>query len=176
MLADNETHYSNGSNGTYNFFFEDPRFISILKRRGTNYTSNIGDAIKFLEDWRRLNMSVVKECERSEYCYGEFRDLILAYNSIHGYVSLLVSVSFYYSTYFKTKFIAFNYVKYHIRFAFPKFILKSNFRLHYSNDFNINSIESIFFSSISKFEFSFLNLLFESWANPFPVFFVLHVF
>lgn len=124
MLADNETHYSNGSNGTYNFFFEDPRFISILKRRGTNYTSNIGDAIKFLEDWRRLNMSVVKECERSEYCYGEFRDLILAYNSIHGYVSLLVSVSFYYSTYFKTKFIAFNYVKYHIRFAFPKFIVE----------------------------------------------------
>lgn len=94
MLADNDTHsYGPGSNGSYNFFFEDPRFISILKHRGSNHTNNIGDVIKVLEDWRsRYNISVVKECEKSEYCSGEFRDLILAYNSIHGYVSLLVSV------------------------------------------------------------------------------------
>uniref|UniRef100_A0A2A4JF21 G-protein coupled receptors family 1 profile domain-containing protein n=1 Tax=Heliothis virescens TaxID=7102 RepID=A0A2A4JF21_HELVI len=92
MLADNDTHTDvGGSNGSYNFFFEDPRFISILKHRGPNHTNNIGDVIKVLEDWRsRFNISVVKECEKSEYCSGEFRDLILAYNSIHGYVSLLV--------------------------------------------------------------------------------------
>lgn len=93
MLAENDTHSYAGSNSSFNFFFEDPRFISILKHRGQNHTNNIGDVIKVLEDWRsRYNISVVKECEKSEYCSGEFRDLILAYNSIHGYVSLLVSL------------------------------------------------------------------------------------
>ena len=91
MLADNDTHgYGGGANGTYNFFLED-QFIAILKHRAPNQT-NMGYVVKALEDFRsRYNISVVKECEKSEYCSGEFRDLILAYNSIHGYVSLLVS-------------------------------------------------------------------------------------
>lgn len=94
MLADNDTRqdYGNGNaNGTYDFF-EEPSFISILKP-GSNYSSNIGEVLRALEGWRnKYNISVVKECERSEYCSGEFRDLILAYNSIHGYISLLVRI------------------------------------------------------------------------------------
>ncbi|KOB78054.1 Neuropeptide receptor A20, partial [Operophtera brumata] len=88
MLADNDTHAS--ANGTYDFF-EEPSFISVLKHRGSNNSANIGEVLRVLEDWRnRYNISVVKECERSEYCSGEFRDLILAYNSIHGYVIYFV--------------------------------------------------------------------------------------
>lgn len=95
MLADNDAPDYSAPNGTYNFFFEDPRFISILKHRASNHTSSIGDVIKVLEDWRsKYNISVVKECERSDYCSGDLRDLILAYNSIHGYVSLLVSENY----------------------------------------------------------------------------------
>lgn len=86
-------HYSSepyGSNTSY-FLFDDPRFTSLLKYRGANYSTNIGVVLKALEEWRnRYNISVVKECEHSEYCSGQFRDLILAYNSIHGYISLLV--------------------------------------------------------------------------------------
>lgn len=94
MLADNITrHYGNesyGSNTSYSLL-DDPRFISLFKNSGTNYSSNIGAVLKALEDWRnKYNISVVKECGHSEYCSGQFRDLILAYNSIHGYVSLLV--------------------------------------------------------------------------------------
>lgn len=93
MLTDYDTRHDYGSasaNGTYDSF-EEPSFISVLKYRGSNYSGNIGEVLRILEVWRnKYNISVVKECERSEYCSGEFRDLILAYNSIHGYISLLV--------------------------------------------------------------------------------------
>ncbi|KAJ0174064.1 hypothetical protein K1T71_010210 [Dendrolimus kikuchii] len=95
MLDDNDSrnygNHTDDTNGSYNFFFDDPRFISLLKHRGSNYSNNIGEVLRVLEDWRnRYNISVVKECDRSEYCSGESRDLILAYNNIHGYVSLLI--------------------------------------------------------------------------------------
>ncbi|XP_072942915.1 G-protein coupled receptor dmsr-1-like [Epargyreus clarus] len=94
MLADDDTRpkYNStylGINDTYNFF-EDTSFISLLKHKGSN-SSNIGEVLKVLESWRnKYNISVVKECSRSDYCSGEFRDLVLAYNNIHGYVSLLI--------------------------------------------------------------------------------------
>lgn len=91
MLPDNDTNRAD--NGTYDFF-DEPSFISVLKHRGSNHSANIGEVLRALEDWRnKYNISVLKECERSEYCSGEFRDFILAYNSIHGYVSLLVRIS-----------------------------------------------------------------------------------
>lgn len=83
-----------GSNDTFNFF-DDARLVSLIKHRGTNQSTNIGDWLRALEDLRnKYNISLVKECDRSDYCSGEFRDLILAYNSIHGYISLLVSILF----------------------------------------------------------------------------------
>lgn len=94
MLADNDTRHEGiaSTNGTYDFF-EEPSIISVLKHRGSNYSANLGEVLRVLEDWRnKYNISVVKECERSEYCSGEFRDLILAYNNIHGYISLLVRI------------------------------------------------------------------------------------
>lgn len=96
MLADYDprSDYGNATaNGTYDTL-EEPSFISVLKHQGSNYSDNIGEVLRVLEDWRRnkYNLTVVKECERSEYCSGEFTDLILAYNSIHGYISLLVRI------------------------------------------------------------------------------------
>lgn len=104
MFSDNDTYgYYATRNGSHGFFFEEPSIISVLKHRGSNYSANIGEVLRVLEDWRsKYNISVVKECERSEYCSGEFRDLILAYNSIHGYVSLLVKFPLYHFTINKT--------------------------------------------------------------------------
>lgn len=74
-------------------YIDDPRFISLLKHRGYNHSASFGEVLKALNDWRnRYNISVYKECDRFDYCSGDFRELILAYNNIHGYVSLLVSL------------------------------------------------------------------------------------
>ncbi|XP_059060808.1 G-protein coupled receptor dmsr-1 [Achroia grisella] len=95
MLADDSNRHNvvnttYGSNFSYDLF-DDLRFITLLKHREYNQSASISEVLKALEDWRnRYNISIVKECDRLEYCSGEFRDLILAYNSIHGYVSLLV--------------------------------------------------------------------------------------
>lgn len=95
MLADNSSSYAaemSIANGSYNFFFEDPRFISILKSKGQNHSKSLEEALRVLEGWRtKYNISYVRECDKSAYCSGDLRDFILGYNSIHGYVSLLVS-------------------------------------------------------------------------------------
>ncbi|XP_037962198.2 G-protein coupled receptor dmsr-1 [Plutella xylostella] len=94
MLADNSSSYAADmsiANGSYNFFFEDPRFISILKSKGQNHSKSLEEALRVLEGWRtKYNISYVRECDKSAYCSGDLRDFILGYNSIHGYVSLLV--------------------------------------------------------------------------------------
>lgn len=91
MLSDNSTIASVvGVNGTFSLL-EDPRFITLLKVKGKG-SRGMEEALRVLEEWRtQYNISVVKECVRSQYCSGDLRDLILAYNSLHGYVSLLVS-------------------------------------------------------------------------------------
>lgn len=94
MLSENETRSSYDTQTNLSHIsgnlFEDASINSLLNHGG-NYTTNIGQVLKVLEDWRnRFNITVVKECDGTEYCAGEFRDLIIAYNSIHGYVSLLV--------------------------------------------------------------------------------------
>ncbi|XP_023951848.2 G-protein coupled receptor dmsr-1 [Bicyclus anynana] len=94
MLADDDTRSKHngsyfGTTDTYNFL-EDSRLISLLNKRGGNHTP-IEEWLKTLEDLRnKYNISVIKECDRFDYCSGEFRDLILGYNSIHGYISLLI--------------------------------------------------------------------------------------
>ncbi|CAG5029288.1 unnamed protein product, partial [Parnassius apollo] len=98
MLADDDARHKyaveNNSSTTANdtfSLFDDTRLISILKYGGNNHSTKIGELLRALEDWRnRYNISVIKECDRSDYCSGEFRDVIVAYNGIHGYVSLLI--------------------------------------------------------------------------------------
>ncbi|VVD05509.1 unnamed protein product [Leptidea sinapis] len=71
----------------------DERLIALLKVKGTNQTNNIGEFLRVLENLRsKYNISVIKECDRSDYCSGEFRDVVLGYNSVHGYVSLLICI------------------------------------------------------------------------------------
>ncbi|KAI8419994.1 hypothetical protein MSG28_008597 [Choristoneura fumiferana] len=96
MLADDSTRYGNDTlykGEVFNYIY-DPRLLSLLNAKGQN-RSSIKDVLTVLEDWRsKYNISVTRsisnECSTVDYCSGEFRDIILAYNSIHGYVSLLV--------------------------------------------------------------------------------------
>ncbi|XP_041984830.1 G-protein coupled receptor dmsr-1-like [Aricia agestis] len=76
-------------NTTYNDTdVDNTRLISLL----TNNNSDIGEWLKVLEDMRsKYNITVsVKGCDFTDYCAGEFRSVILAYNSVHGYISFLI--------------------------------------------------------------------------------------
>ncbi|XP_068620716.1 G-protein coupled receptor dmsr-1-like [Battus philenor] len=86
MLAEDDSR-----NSTFNdSIFYDTRLLSILKH-GNNHSTKISELLRTLEEWRnKYNISVIKECNRSDYCSGEFRDFIVAYNGIHGYISLLI--------------------------------------------------------------------------------------
>ncbi|CAG9795782.1 unnamed protein product [Diatraea saccharalis] len=70
--------------------FDELKLISLLKDRGYNQSANFGEVLKALETWRNeyQNVSAYNGCEK--YCSGGFRELVLAYNNIHGYVSLVV--------------------------------------------------------------------------------------
>lgn len=82
-----------GINNTYSYF-DDSRLLTLLQNK-ENKSSNLEEWLRTLEDFRnKYNISVVKECDRFDYCSGEIRNLIVSYNSIHGYISLLVSNSF----------------------------------------------------------------------------------
>ncbi|XP_068620576.1 G-protein coupled receptor dmsr-1-like [Battus philenor] len=69
------------------------QYISVLKEHSSNRTSeglDFGTLIKLVDDWRsKLNLTKT-ENNTCSYCDGSFRELILAYNNIHGYVSLIV--------------------------------------------------------------------------------------
>lgn len=79
-----------GLNGNFSLF-EDTKLSSILRHGSSNDSMKIIELLRALEDMRNMyNISVIKECDRSDYCTGEFREILFAYNRIHGYVSLLV--------------------------------------------------------------------------------------
>ncbi|XP_063366490.1 G-protein coupled receptor dmsr-1-like [Cydia amplana] len=91
MLADN-TRYANDTSYRSEFpnYIYEPSLLSLLNGKNR---SSFKDVLVALEDWRSRNnisVRVGSECSELDYCSGEFRDIILAYNSIHGYVSLLV--------------------------------------------------------------------------------------
>ncbi|XP_038211299.1 sex peptide receptor-like [Zerene cesonia] len=69
------------------------QFLSALKERSTksNHESiDFGTLVKLVDGWRsKLNLTKAAE-PSCNYCDGNLRDLILAYNSIHGYISLIV--------------------------------------------------------------------------------------
>ncbi|XP_046970162.1 G-protein coupled receptor dmsr-1-like [Vanessa cardui] len=95
MLAGDDTRHKHTNisysiNDTYNYF-DDTRLLTLLQQKGSNKTTNIEDWLRTLEDLRnKYNISIIKECDRFEYCAGDIRNLIIAYNSIHGYISLLI--------------------------------------------------------------------------------------
>ncbi|XP_013136980.1 PREDICTED: probable G-protein coupled receptor 139 [Papilio polytes] len=92
MLADDDSRHRYDSGALDDTFslFDDNRLMSILKH-GNNQSLKISELLRTLEDWRnRYNITVIKECDRSDYCSGEFRNIVLGYNAIHGYVSLLI--------------------------------------------------------------------------------------
>ncbi|XP_045537586.1 G-protein coupled receptor dmsr-1 [Papilio machaon] len=72
------------------------QFLSILKQnkhstKGSHDNLDFGTLIKLVDGWRnKLNLTKPLEPPACNYCEGSFRDVILAYNSIHGYVSLVV--------------------------------------------------------------------------------------
>lgn len=70
-------------------------FLSALKEQSSRNTSHepldFGTLVKIVDGWRtRLNLTRPTEAT-CNYCEGNFRDVILAYNAIHGYFSLIVS-------------------------------------------------------------------------------------
>lgn len=70
------------------------KFLTVLKEKSTknNHDSiDFGTLVKLVDGWRsKLNLTKPTEAT-CDYCDGNIRDVILAYNSIHGYVSLIVS-------------------------------------------------------------------------------------
>lgn len=70
-------------------------FLSALKEQSSRNTSHepldFGTLVKIVDGWRtRLNLTRPTEAA-CNYCEGNFRDVVLAYNAIHGYFSLIVS-------------------------------------------------------------------------------------
>lgn len=72
------------------------QFLSALKEQSSKNASHepldFGTLVKLVDGWRH-KLNLTKSAETTcNYCDGSFRDLILAYNSIHGYISLIVSI------------------------------------------------------------------------------------
>ena len=70
------------------------KFLTALKEKSTKSTHDaidFGTLVKLVDGWRsKLNLTKPTE-PICNYCDGNIRDVVLAYNSIHGYVSLIVS-------------------------------------------------------------------------------------
>lgn len=75
------------------------RILSALKEQASrgNPESFESVLIKVVSDVQnKLNLTI-KPDGYCGYCEGDFRDVIQAYNGIHGYVSLIVSIRFNFS-------------------------------------------------------------------------------
>lgn len=69
--------------------------LSVLKEQASRGRSeNLGSIlVKVVSDVQnKLNLSI--KTDTCGYCDGDFRDVVEAYNGIHGYVSLIVSITF----------------------------------------------------------------------------------
>lgn len=91
VLLASETSDNNKSN------IDISQFLSVLKQNKHSPKGHdsldFGTLIKLVDGWRnKLNLTKPLEPPTCNYCEGSFRDVILAYNSIHGYVSLIVSI------------------------------------------------------------------------------------
>ena len=70
-------------------------FLSKLRVQSTkNSTQEPWDALLKIVDGLKTKFNLTGPNELAcTYCDGNFRDIILAYNSIHGYLSLIVSIT-----------------------------------------------------------------------------------
>ncbi|CAH2042471.1 unnamed protein product, partial [Iphiclides podalirius] len=70
------------------------QYLSAIKEhssKGNPENFDFGTLIKLVDGWRnKLNLTKTVEARACNYCEGSFRELVLAYNGIHGYVSLIV--------------------------------------------------------------------------------------
>lgn len=92
MLIETEVSDGNRSNVDLSHFLSALREQS--SKNSTHEPLDFGMLVKLVDGLRnKLNLS--KPAEPScTYCEGNFRDIILAYNSIHGYISLIVRKHF----------------------------------------------------------------------------------
>lgn len=83
------------------------QIVSVLREqasRGSRGDEMESLLVKMMRDAKsKLNLTL--KPDTCGYCEGDFRDVIMAYNGIHGYVSLLVriieQISFYKGLFFK---------------------------------------------------------------------------
>lgn len=72
------------------------QYLTALKEHSSKNNSDsfdFGTLIKLVDGWRsKLNLTKPTEVSACNYCDGGFREFVLAYNSVHGYVSLIVSI------------------------------------------------------------------------------------
>lgn len=90
MLLETEMSGENRSNVDFT------QFLSALREQNTKNNTHepldFGALVKLVDGLRnKLNLTRPTE-PPCTYCEGNFRDVILAYNSIHGYLSLIVSI------------------------------------------------------------------------------------
>lgn len=101
MLLETEVGKENQSNVDFAQFF-----LALRERSSKNSSHELdfGTLVKLVDGLRsRLNLTKSDE-PPCTYCEGNFRDVILAYNGIHGYLSLIVSM-------IKQPFLGYNCVK-----------------------------------------------------------------
>lgn len=81
------------SGNTSDSGINETQIVNVLREqavRGGNADDIESLLVKMMRDAKsKLNLTL--KPDTCGYCEGDFRDVIMAYNSIHGYVSLLVS-------------------------------------------------------------------------------------
>ncbi|XP_053614835.1 G-protein coupled receptor dmsr-1-like isoform X1 [Plodia interpunctella] len=81
-----------GSGNSNDSSFNETQILSVLREqasKGVGSENFEATLVKMMKDARsRLNLTL--KPDTCGYCEGDFRDIIMAYNGIHGYVSLLV--------------------------------------------------------------------------------------
>lgn len=84
-----------GNDGRENRSNDFNMFLSAFKEQTTRNISHepldFGTLVRLVDGLRnKLNLTKSPDSV-CNYCEGNFRDIVLAYNNIHGYISLMVS-------------------------------------------------------------------------------------
>lgn len=67
------------------------QIISVLRKQANNGGDDLETLLFKVMNEARNQLNLSLSPDTCGYCDGDFREVIEAYNSIHGYVSLLVS-------------------------------------------------------------------------------------
>ncbi|CAG4947419.1 unnamed protein product [Colias eurytheme] len=84
----NEILAASGNSSDINSI-DESRILSVLKEQASKERSkeNIGSVLVQVVNDAKLNIPM--KPDTCGYCEGDFRDVVEAYNNIHGYVSLI---------------------------------------------------------------------------------------